>query len=530
MKAAANRRGCSPSEPETSGTTAAATSLQTPLSNASYRSALRSTTITGLSQIVVLLLAMVRSKAVAVLLGPAGIGLLGLLVTIRTFASTVASLGISGSAIRQVADAAASGDQLRIARVVKALRWSALWLGLLGAAMLALAAKPVAELSFGDAAHSRAVALLGLAVLLGSINEGQVALLRGLRRIRELAILSIWGAAFGTAGLIALVWRWGLAGIAPGLVVVAGLSLCASWWYTRSEQISAVRLAWPELRIELRGLLGLGFAFLTAGVLGAAVQFAQRALLSSELGLGAAGEFQAAASLSVVYVGFILQAMSQDFFPRLTGMARDTPDANRLVNEQIELSLLLAGPGVLFTVALAPWLIALLYSPDFTEAPQLLRWQCLGILLRVASWPLGYVLVARGEARLYLVTEVAAHVVHMFAFWWLVRGQGLEGAAFGLVACYLFYLPLIYVVVRRISSFAWTDRAARIMLLAGSAFAVQMLLLARLPHLPGTAAAAVICVVFGLYAYRELARMTGLSLVTRAIDRMGALLRGGHTR
>lgn len=499
------------------------------MSTASYRTALKATSITGLAQVVVLLLSMLRSKAIALLLGPTGIGLFGLLMTIRTFASTISNLGVGGSAIRQVADAAASGDQLRIARVVKTLRRSALWLGLLGGVTLALTATPVAVLSFGDAAYAQAVALLGLAVMLGSISEGQVALLRGLRRIRELAVLSIWGAAFGTVATIALVWRWGLAGIAPGLVVAAGLSLVASWWYSRRVRIAAIRLVWPEFRNELRGLLGLGLAFLVAGVLGAAVPFAQRALLSSELGLGAAGEFQAATSLSVVYVGFILQAMSQDFFPRLTGIARDSSDANRLVNEQVELSLLLAGPGVLFTVALAPWLIALLYSPDFTEAAQLLRWQCLGILLRVASWPLGYILVARGEARLFLVTEAVAHVVHMLAFWWLVRHQGLEGAAFGLVACYLFYLPLIYLVVRRTSHFAWTPRALRIMLLSGSAFAAAMLLLELLPPLAGTAAVLAICVAFGLYAYRELARMTGLSLMTRALERIGALWRGGNT-
>jgi PST family polysaccharide transporter len=494
--------------------------------NAGYRIALKTTSVTGLAQIVVLVLALVKSKAIAVLLGPAGIGLLGILTTVRTVASTVVGLGVSGSAVRQVAEAAASGDELRIARVVTTLRTCALWLGIIGAVGLFLAARPVSVASFGSLDYVTWIALLSAAVLLGSANEGQVALLRGLRRIRELAILNVLGAAFGTVAAVALVWRWGLAGVAPGIVAAAALSLAASWWYARRVAIVQTRFSTAEVAAELKGLLSLGLAFLVTGVLAAAVQFGQRALLSHRLGLEAVGEFQAAASLSVVYVGFILQAMSQDFFPRLTGLVRDPAAATRLVNEQIELSLLLAGPGMLLTVALAPWLITVLYSADFGVAADLLRWQCLGVLLRVASWPLGFVLVARGDGRVYLATEVTAHAVHMAAFYWLVKGYGLDGAALGLVACYAFYLPVVHFAARRAMRFKWSAAALRVQALLAVAYALCLVAVLGLPGLAGIAVAATIAVLFGIYAYRELARLTSVPLIRKAAAVLASTVRG----
>ena len=62
------------------------------------------------------------------------------------------------------------------------------------AAVSALLAGPVAELTFGGAEHESAVALLGVAVFFTVVAGGQGALLQGLRRIGDMARLSVMGA------------------------------------------------------------------------------------------------------------------------------------------------------------------------------------------------------------------------------------------------------------------------------------------------------------------------------------------------
>ena len=65
--------------------------------------------------------------------------------------------------------------------------------------------------------------------------------------------------------------------------------------------------------------------------------------------------------------------MGADFYPRLTGW-RKTTECNRLVNEQAQISLLIAGPGVIATLTFAPLVIAVFYSAAFWPAVSLLRW------------------------------------------------------------------------------------------------------------------------------------------------------------
>ena len=113
--------------------------------------------------------------------------------------------------------------------------------------------------------------------------------------------------------------------------------------------------------------------------------YAVRAMVLQWDGAEAAGYYQAAWTVGGLYVGTILQAMGADFYPRLTGAAHDHALMNRLVNEQTQVGLLLAAPGVIATLAFAPLAILVLYSSEFGEATEVLRWICLGMALRVTS-------------------------------------------------------------------------------------------------------------------------------------------------
>ncbi len=80
----------------------------------------------------------VRTKAMALLLGPAGFGLMSLYSSISDLARSIGEMGINSSGVRQIADAVGSGDTDRIARTATILRRIAVVLGLFGASLLML--------------------------------------------------------------------------------------------------------------------------------------------------------------------------------------------------------------------------------------------------------------------------------------------------------------------------------------------------------------------------------------------------------
>ena len=500
---------------------------------ASYRTALKATSLTGSSALLVSGLMVVKSKVIAVLLGPSGIGLFGLLSSAAALVGALVGLGINSSGGRQVAAAVARKDEEKVARVVYTLRRTSLLLGVLGAVAVAAFSRPIAKLSTGHPEYAGALAILGLAVLFQTVNGGQTALLRGLRRIGDLARLRILGALAGTLVAIPMVWAWGSHGVAPAIVTVAAFSMLASWYYARQVKVASVRLTLPQLREEMSGLVGLGAVFLCLGIASSVMQYVLRAILARTMDLGAVGQFQAATALSLVYVTFILQAMGLDFMPRLTGVAADHAASNRLVNEQSEISLLLAGPGIIATAVLAPLIIPLLYSAKFAAAVELLRIQCFGVLLRVASWPIAYVLVAKGKRLTYLWTELSAHALHLACFWFFTRAWGLMGAAAAFTALYVFFLPLDYLVVRRLTGFSWTAGTVKVLLVMVTALAAATASIIALPGLRGSLAGVAIAVATGVFSLHELTRRTDLPagrLAARAVAALAAVVRPGARR
>ena len=137
----------------------------------------------------------------------------------------------------------------------------------------------------------------------------------------------------------------------------------------------------------------------------------------------------------MVYVGFVLQAMGTDFYPRLTVVAHDNRRCNQLVNEQAEISILLALPGVLATLALAPWVIQLFYSNRFDKAAEILCWQVRGTFLQVNSWPMGFIILAKGRAAALFWTDFAAYSVYVALAGWpeVFRPAGHRDGFFGII-------------------------------------------------------------------------------------------------
>lgn len=454
-----------------------------------YGEILKSTSLIGASSVINIAMSIVRLKVLAMFLGPAGIGLFGIYNVIADLTANVVGLGVQSSGVRQVAMAASTGEPERIARIAKVLILTSLALGTLGALLLVALAGPISGLAFGNEARASAVMLLGLAVLLRILAGAPTAIIQGNRKIGDLARMTVAGAVLNTAAAIPLIYLFGEAGVVPSLIAVALTSWMAAHWYCRKINLPKVGLSLRQFNTETGTLLKLGLAFMASGVLTAGSAFLIRILVVQQDGVEAAGYYQAAWALGGIYVGFILQAMGTDFYPRLSAVSADNGACNRMVNEQTRISILLAGPGLLATLALSPLVMALFYSTEFADAVPLLRWFCLGMLLRVVAWPMGFIVLAKGRQQLFFWTEVAASCVHVGLAWLLLGVLGLAGAGIAFAGLYVWHGLLIYFLVRRVSGFGWSRDNLALGAMFVALTGLVLLAVEILPFWPGLAVA-----------------------------------------
>jgi antigen flippase len=438
-----------------------------------YGDILRASSIMGGAQALNYLVGMVRVKIIAVLLGPAGVGLIGLYSSAVGLVGTVTSLGIASSGVREVALAHGQDDPQAVARTVTVLRRACWATGLLGWALSAAAAVPLSRWAFGDTAHAAAIAVLGVTLLLGAISGGQTALLQGVRRIGDLARIQVVAMLLNTVVAIGLYTWLRAEGIVPVLVATAVVSLACSWWFARRVALQPVELPWRQTWRETRRLAKLGFAFMWSGLLLAGLGMFTIGLITRTHGLEAAGHYQAAWALSGMFAAFVLSAMGTDFYPRLTGVINDREAAVQAVNEQTEIGILLALPGLLATLAFGPWILELFYSKKFLPAAELLPWFILGVFGRVMSWPLGFIQLAKGASRVFVLTETTTIALWLGLVVVLVPPFGVVGTAYAFTLVYVFYSLVMLAASRHLIGFRWSRSVKKLLALSAMMVALS---------------------------------------------------------
>lgn len=489
----------------------------------SYRQILKSSALIGGSQVANIAIGIVRTKVMAVLLGPAGVGLAGLYGSISDLTLSIAGMGVNSSGVRQIAEAAGSDDTERITRTSIVLRRMSILLGVLGAVLLLVFSRPVSTLTFGNDQHAEAVSLLSVAVFFRLVSAGQGALINGMRRISDLAKMNVLGALSGTAICLPVVYVLREDGIVLSLIVVAAMTYLTSWWYSRKIHMPSLLMTASQIGQEAGALLKLGAIFMITSLMGLGSAYLIRITLRHRLGIEATGLYQAAWALGGLYVGWILQAMGADFYPRLTASASDNTKCNHLVNEQTRIGLLLAGPGVIATLTFAPVVLVLFYRSNFGPAAELLRWVCLGVLLRVISWPMSFIIVAKGARKLFFFTDLAWVIVHLGLAWACIEYFGLNGAGIAFFGSYVFHAGMLYPVVQKLSGFQWSSENKHTGLLFLSLIGIVFLALALLPNFWAVGIGTLAIVVSSAYSIRVLLTFISSEQIPRPVRRLLAV-------
>ncbi|XZE20397.1 O-antigen translocase [Pirellulaceae bacterium SH449] len=430
-------------------------------SESSYRQILKSSSIIGGAQVINMVIGLIRTKMVAVLIGPTGIGLLAIYQSITTLASTIAGLGINTSGVREVARFDACGDAENVAKTVRTLRRVCWFTGISGMLLLAALSPWISQISFGSRDHAWAISLLGFTILFGNITAGQGAIIQGTRRIGDIAKISIWSAFIGTIVSIGFYWNMGLNGIVPALTALSIASLFISTYYARQIKIVDTIPKWSETLCQSRHLVRFGIAMVINGIMITGVAYVTRLMIIQEFNFVGVGIYSAAFSLSGLFVQFVLSAMGADFYPRLTAAPNDHPRMVKLINEQTEVGLLLVFPGLLAILVFAPLLVQVLYTSEFGEAARLLQWFVIGCFGRVLSWPLGFGLLAKGQSALYIVTEVLFNLLHISLIWIGLKTLGLLGPSVAFALLYVVYAAAVLMINRVLIEFRWSSNVCK---------------------------------------------------------------------
>jgi Polysaccharide biosynthesis protein. len=166
-----------------------------------------------------LLIRILINKFAALFLGVEGIGIIGLFQNAISILQSGCGLGISQSAIRDLSIARATNAQEEVNKVVTITKRVILFTGIFGVIVTLGLAYPLSLWSFGSSDYTLSFIVLSLAVGIGIIAEGQLGILKGLRKMLFLAKADLLGSTAALLISIFLYYTLRLNGIIPALLV-----------------------------------------------------------------------------------------------------------------------------------------------------------------------------------------------------------------------------------------------------------------------------------------------------------------------
>lgn len=399
----------------------------------SYNHVLKYTGLLGGVQGFYILISIIRNKLTALLVGEVGMGLSDLYSRSIELLGNTTNFGMGFSAVRRLSELYETGSYREQASFVRTIRSWALLTAILGMVVGVGLSPLLSRWVMGNDEHTLAFALLAPAVAFATLTGGEMAILKGMRRLKQMAANSAMGA-LATLLLTAPLYAWmGIRGVIP--VILATSAVVFFLNLRAAITLFPYRIA-PFHRVVLRNgspLIRLGAAYIAAGILGSGAEMLIRAVMvSSEGGLAQSGLYAAGLTLTVSYARLVFVAMDADYFPRLSAAVSDPQRMNTTINRQIDVLVLLMAPFLIGFALFLPFIIELLYTERFLAAVPMVICALPYMFFKAIYSPIAYLPLAEGAGRTYLMMELLYDgmlaVCVTVGFHW----GGLTGAGIGL--------------------------------------------------------------------------------------------------
>lgn len=396
----------------------------------SYKNIFKTTFLFGFVRVFNIIVKVGLNKVAALVLGPSGIGIIGMFNTTILTVVNFASLGINQSAIRDISEARSQGDSnkcdLSISMVTKVVRVT----GLLGTLIMVLGSPLLSKYTFGNYSFTLSYALLGIAVWAQIISNGQMAVLTGMRKLKQLAKCSMISAVIGMAAGIPFYIFFKDNGIVPSLIVSSLAMTLVSYLYIKKIGYKKISMNIHEMWKKSSLMIKMGIALMLQALMLQICNLVVAAYVSNNAGLDILGYYQSGLTIITGYFGIILTSLSTEYYPRLASINNHPVAMNDAVNAQSEMGLMMAFPLVLLFVYLSSFFFKFLYSSDFIAGIQYVDWAVMGTVTIIASNSIGLVLIVKQKTKEMLIVSLILNVLFLainilFFNLWGLLGLGL---------------------------------------------------------------------------------------------------------
>lgn len=421
--------------------------------SATYDHVLKYTGIFGGVQVLKILVNVCRNKLASLILGPIGLGLNAINMSVAELVHSFSNFGLSFSSVRNISELFEKGDNQAVTRYVAVIRTWSFLAALLGAALccslpiwlpaafsfiswlsfMLFGVMPDNEIVTHVQQHSLDAILLSLMVFSLPIEASECSILKGIRQLKCLSLIEVLAALATLLCTIPFYYFLGYRGIVLALILSSWSVALIHLYFSVQFYTWRIQPFNKDVLREGLGLIRLGIPYMLSGIVGAICAFVVLGFLG---GAGEIGLYKAGYSLMVTYAGMVFVAVEADYFPRLSAANADVTRSNNIINQQIDVCVLLMTPLLILLALFMPRIIHLLYSHDFIAIAPMAVCAVYYMFFKAVTLPVAYLPLAKGNSMMYLCMELLYDIVYAaFIYWGYRLGNSYLDFTFDEMAC-----------------------------------------------------------------------------------------------
>ncbi|MDI6791487.1 MAG: oligosaccharide flippase family protein [bacterium] len=396
---------------------------------------------------------MIRAKVMALLLGPAGIGIFSLLVSFANFVVQIAHLGTPAATTRYVSQARSENDKLSISKILTLILYTVLPCSILLTIICLLFSKQIALYLANDPTIIRIlVIIISLSIPFNVLWLILDEIFLGYKEISLRARIIIANFTLSIIIIGPLIYFLKVEGLAIYhllyMVMAAGLF---GYYLRRILAREKISFIW---RIDLRFAKEFYKFSLTTLATGLSLTLSlliTRSLIVRLVGLSETGLYQATISLATYLVMF-QQSMQAYLYPHLSEAMEPNQFIDEL-NKGLRLMLLSMTPIIVTFILFSHYFVLLLYSREFLPITSLIPIACIGTYFNIIGMLFWTALLATRNLKVYSAIALVSNLLSIVLVIVLIPPLGLAGAIWAYTIGHLIAFGLYFLYLKKVFNY-----------------------------------------------------------------------------
>ncbi|QWI52124.1 O-antigen translocase [Bacillus mycoides] len=409
---------------------------------------LKTSFLSGIATLIKMASNLIINKIIAIYIGPSGIALIGQFQNILNSLVTLGSGGISSGITKYISEY--NGDIKKRNQFIQSSLVITICCSLLIGVLIFIFQEWLAVYSLSNVNYKGIFVVLSVNLLFISLNTYLLALLNGLKEIKIYIGANILGSIISLVLSTFLTIFYGLYGALIALILVQSIVVIVTGFYFyKKKVIGDFNWEFAYSKVIYKKFFQYSLMSLTTMLCVPITQLVIRNMIIEKVSLQYAGYWEAMNRISSMYLLVVTTALTTYYLPRLSEIKKV-----KELKEEIRKSYRLVLPFVFISCVLIYYMkdiiISILFTKEFYEMRDLFLYQLIGDFFKMASWILGFLMIAKAMTKTFIITEIISSVIYISSSHIYIYYFPEIGATIAYTTTYVVYFFLMVIIYKKI--------------------------------------------------------------------------------